>query len=264
MQRAKETGISGELKTSNIRVVDQAEVPRSPVSPNKSRIFCWGFWWSHRRVGLRSSWVARHQHQGPDEIKQFLGLSFSTCAGAWWQRTGRRAVAPSGRCGPSKLRRGVSRDPDQRHVLLCCRRPRSVVVTSTQRSRERRLSRQSAMSLAQTASASVDGRRHAEAAATRTLQDDPGSRLVEPPGRKARAMKASGDRASQPLVMPAGPNPPNPAELLGSARFRQLVKGVRDHFDWIVIDSPPVMAVTDASVIGHLATGSSSSSAASR
>src|SRR6185436_15915951 len=35
MQRAKETGISGELKTSNIRVVDAAETPRSPVLPNK-------------------------------------------------------------------------------------------------------------------------------------------------------------------------------------------------------------------------------------
>ena len=37
MQRAKETGISGELKTSNIRIVDPAEIPRSPIRPNKSR-----------------------------------------------------------------------------------------------------------------------------------------------------------------------------------------------------------------------------------
>src|SRR5262249_40172589 len=35
MQRTKETGISGELKTSNIRVVDPAEIPRRPISPNK-------------------------------------------------------------------------------------------------------------------------------------------------------------------------------------------------------------------------------------
>src|SRR5207247_9933363 len=34
MQRTKETGISGELKTSNIRVVDVAETPRRPVKPN--------------------------------------------------------------------------------------------------------------------------------------------------------------------------------------------------------------------------------------
>src|SRR6185436_1488211 len=35
MQRTKETGISGELKTSNIRIVDVAEVPQAPSSPNK-------------------------------------------------------------------------------------------------------------------------------------------------------------------------------------------------------------------------------------
>src|SRR5688572_32146898 len=33
LQRAKETGVSGELKTSNIRVVDAAEQPRKPISP---------------------------------------------------------------------------------------------------------------------------------------------------------------------------------------------------------------------------------------
>ena len=36
LQRAKETGVSSELKTSNIRVVDQAERPRAPVTPRKS------------------------------------------------------------------------------------------------------------------------------------------------------------------------------------------------------------------------------------
>ncbi len=35
MQRAKETGVAGELKTSNIRIVDSAEQPRAPVSPNR-------------------------------------------------------------------------------------------------------------------------------------------------------------------------------------------------------------------------------------
>jgi capsular exopolysaccharide synthesis family protein len=56
-------------------------------------------------------------------------------------------------------------------------------------------------------------------------------------------------------LMPAGPNPPNPAELLGSTRFKDLLKTLGEHFDWLVIDSPPVMAVTDASVVAHWTTG---------
>ncbi|GIV61833.1 MAG: hypothetical protein KatS3mg044_0699 [Rhodothermaceae bacterium] len=47
-------------------------------------------------------------------------------------------------------------------------------------------------------------------------------------------------------VLPAGKTVPNPAELLGSRRMRELLHYVRDHFDYIVIDSPPVLRATDA------------------
>ena len=53
--------------------------------------------------------------------------------------------------------------------------------------------------------------------------------------------------------MPAGMVPPNPAELLGSKRFRELVANLGEHFDWIVIDTPPVMAVTDSCIVAHAA-----------
>ncbi len=56
-------------------------------------------------------------------------------------------------------------------------------------------------------------------------------------------------------VLPAGKIPPNPAELLGSKRFAELLNSLKDHFDLVVIDTPPVMAVTDAAVIGYRASG---------
>jgi capsular exopolysaccharide synthesis family protein len=56
-------------------------------------------------------------------------------------------------------------------------------------------------------------------------------------------------------VLAAGKHPPNPAELLGSRRFKDFIATLGTHFDWVVIDSPPVMAVTDASVLAHIATG---------
>jgi capsular exopolysaccharide synthesis family protein len=52
-------------------------------------------------------------------------------------------------------------------------------------------------------------------------------------------------------ILSAGRIPPNPAELLGANRFRELVSGISNHFDWIIFDCPPVMAVTDASLIAH-------------
>jgi protein-tyrosine kinase len=56
-------------------------------------------------------------------------------------------------------------------------------------------------------------------------------------------------------VMPAGLLPPNPAELLGSKRFKDFMASLGGHFDWVMIDTPPVMAVTDSSVVAHLVNG---------
>jgi len=46
-------------------------------------------------------------------------------------------------------------------------------------------------------------------------------------------------------LLPAGMIPPNPAELLGSKRCAEYFSTLSEHFDWVVIDSPPVLAVAD-------------------
>jgi tyrosine-protein kinase Etk/Wzc len=48
-----------------------------------------------------------------------------------------------------------------------------------------------------------------------------------------------------------GEYPPNPAELLASARFRELLEIMKPDYDLIIIDTPPILAVTDASVIAQ-------------
>ena len=47
-------------------------------------------------------------------------------------------------------------------------------------------------------------------------------------------------------VLPAGPQPPNPAELLGSNLLRDYLTRWRKQYDFIVVDTPPVLSVTDA------------------
>lgn len=56
-------------------------------------------------------------------------------------------------------------------------------------------------------------------------------------------------------VVPAGPIPSNPLELLSSRKFRELLAMLRDRCDMVIIDSPPVQLVSDALVIGSQATG---------
>ena len=56
-------------------------------------------------------------------------------------------------------------------------------------------------------------------------------------------------------LMPSGSASRNPADLLGSERFSKLIDRLRSRFDWVVLDSPPVLAVTDACLIAHVASG---------
>jgi len=54
-------------------------------------------------------------------------------------------------------------------------------------------------------------------------------------------------------LLTAGTVPPNPQELLASQRFVDLINGLRDRYDYIVIDSPPVLAVSDSVLLSTLA-----------
>ncbi len=54
-------------------------------------------------------------------------------------------------------------------------------------------------------------------------------------------------------MLPAGPIPPNPAELLNSNRVRDMFSQLREQFDLVLIDSPPVLPVTDAAILSQSA-----------
>jgi len=56
-------------------------------------------------------------------------------------------------------------------------------------------------------------------------------------------------------LLPAGPIAPMPAELLGSLQMQRLVEGLRANYDFILIDTPPVLTVTDAAVLVSISDG---------
>ena len=55
----------------------------------------------------------------------------------------------------------------------------------------------------------------------------------------------------QPDILPAGPLPPNPSELLASEQFRDLLETLSGIYDYIIIDTPPVNPVSDALTFGQ-------------
>ncbi len=56
-------------------------------------------------------------------------------------------------------------------------------------------------------------------------------------------------------ILPSGEIPPNPSELLGSRRMEKVLVTLKEHFDFIIIDLPPVNIVSDAMSIADLITG---------
>ena len=57
------------------------------------------------------------------------------------------------------------------------------------------------------------------------------------------------------FILPAGDIPPNPSELLGSRKMERLLNVLKEKFDYIVVDLPPVNLVSDALAISHLTSG---------
>jgi capsular exopolysaccharide synthesis family protein len=51
------------------------------------------------------------------------------------------------------------------------------------------------------------------------------------------------------LLLPSGPLPPNPSELLGSRRMQEIIAGLSERADIVLFDAPPIVAVTDAAVL---------------
>ncbi len=54
-------------------------------------------------------------------------------------------------------------------------------------------------------------------------------------------------------LVPTGTMPPNPAELLMHDRFQELMHVLEERYDDVIIDSPPILAVTDSTIIGQVA-----------
>jgi succinoglycan biosynthesis transport protein ExoP len=78
------------------------------------------------------------------------------------------------------------------------------------------------------------------------------SALLSGNGARSCIQSSSFDNLS---VLTSGPLPPNPSELLSSPRMRDLVEALRREADAVILDSPPALVVTDATLLAALADG---------
>jgi polysaccharide biosynthesis transport protein len=258
LQRAKETGVSGELRTSNVRIVDQAEPAVDPVSPRRLLDILLGLF-GGAFLGVALAFFFEYldnRVKTPEEIEQALGLpSLGLIPVTTTSGKANPLISDSAPPSFSEAFRAL-----RTNILFSAADggPRSIVVTSTGPSEGKTMvAGNVAIGLAQTGQRvlliDADMRRP-RAHELFGQSVEPGlSNLLVGAAKPSEVVRPSG--VENLWIMPAGKTPPNPAELLGSRRFADLASSLGAHFDCVIIDTPPVLAVTDAAVVAHRATG---------
>jgi capsular exopolysaccharide synthesis family protein len=283
LQKLKEAGISAGLRSSNIRVVDPALVPQSPSQPqprrNISLAILVGLVGGIGLALLRE--YLDNTVKNPDDIENLARLPSLAVVPAFANPNSntRRSRLPKLLKGPSSLAREgrvelVSHLQPQSQISEAFRalrtslllsqadRPPQVILMTSALPREGKTT--AAVNLAVTLAQLGD----------KTLLVDgdlrkPGvSRALHLTGSKHAGLSSylagvsTLDLITVPhavisnlAVIPTGPVPPNPADLLSSHRLTEMVLELRRRYKFVVIDSPPIMAATDAVILSVLADG---------
>jgi capsular exopolysaccharide synthesis family protein len=260
LQRTKETGISSELRATNVRVVDPAEVPRGPISPNVQRDIMVSLAASLAlAVGLAFFFERiDNRIRTPQEMKAQLGIPF----------LGMVPAVPADKNGSENplLNNGVAPNfveafkTVRTNVLFSSSEEglKTLVITSAGPGEGKSIvAANLALALAQAGQRVllVDGdMRRPRVHEIYTCPQEPGlSNVLTGNAKLSEALRKS--TVPGLWLLSAGLIPPNPAELLGSRRYLDLIASLDDHFDWAIIDTPPVLAVADSSIAANEASG---------
>jgi succinoglycan biosynthesis transport protein ExoP len=258
MQRTKETGISGELKTSNIRVIDAAETPRSPATPNAPiNLFLALF--GGTTLALVLTFFLEYldnRIKTPEEVKIHLGLSFIGMVPALFDKNLHDPLMSN--TVPANFAEAFRAIRSNVLFSSADEGSKVLVVTSSAPGEGKTLvATNLAVALAQANQrvliVDADMRKPRVHNVFQHAQQPGLSNVIVGNAKASEAVRNT--KVHGLWAMPSGVLPPNPSELLGSKRFKEFVGTLGQHFDWVIIDSPPVMAVTDSSVVAHVATG---------
>jgi polysaccharide biosynthesis transport protein len=284
LQKLKEAGITAGLRSSNIRVVDPALTPSFPARPNKTRnlmLACLvgligGIGLAFFREYLDNT------VKSPDDIEMLTGLPSLAVVPSMTALEGRAGEAPM-LPGETALARAAG--GEIRVEMMSHQQPRSPISEAYRAMRTSLLLSQpehppqvilltSALPREGKTTASVNLAVTLAQLGDRTILVDadlrkPGVlRALNFPSVPERGLSsclagvATLAEASIPhpliknlTVLPTGPLPPNPADLFSSNRMKELVEELRREYKFVVIDTSPIMAATDAVILSSLADG---------
>jgi capsular exopolysaccharide synthesis family protein len=285
IERSKETDLTHALRINNVRVVDRPLLPQLPVTPNVPLNIAGGVA-AGLALGLLAA-IGKEQLdrtlKAPDEVERELGavllgvLPAAPIAATVPGKGGRRATREA-------RRRANAAEPsdDVPIELTVHHRPTSGLTEAARAIRTNIvfMSPDNPHKTLLITSAVPSEGKTTVACAIATTMAQAGQRvvLVDCDLRRPRlhsvfrrrnnfgVTSALLDRGVQDDIVfetevpnlwlaPTGPLPPNPAELLHSDAFRGVLNRLKERFDRVIIDSPPIIAVTDATVLSTVVDG---------
>ncbi|MCZ4060731.1 tyrosine-protein kinase Wzc [Pantoea sp. LMR881] len=273
LNRQQELGISKASTVGDVRIIDNAETANSPVAPKKMLIIAasllFGLFVSVGLVLLKA--LLHHGIENPDQLEE-LGMNVyaSVPLSEWQRKKDTEALA----------RRGQKLKSDPHDTLLALGNPTDLSIEAI---RSLRTSLHFAMMEAKNNILMITGAspgigKTFICANLATLVSKAGQRVLFIDGDMRRGYThellgaenksglsnvLSGKTEFSPALiqkgvygfdfLPRGQVPPNPSELLMHRRMGELLDWASKNYDLVLIDTPPILAVTDASIIGKLA-----------
>ncbi len=271
LKRLKETSVTSMLKNNNVRILDAAVMPKLPVKPHKMVILFAAF-----LLGLILSLGSAISLElldttlkNPEEIEKEIGLTMlgivptvkteesgeiKFAADQYALANPRSSFAESVRSIRTNLifmAKGQTRLKGRENVRL-------LITSPSPKEGKTTIATNLAIALSSAGQKVLvidsDMRRPRLSSAFSIPRPDVGlSSLIVGEGTLEEAIIHSEHLNLD--ILPCGPIPPNPAELLGSKSFEDLLDELSLRYNTLIFDSPPVIAVTDAKVISHLMDG---------
>lgn len=280
LERMKDADLARMLNVNNVRVVDNATEPRSPVRPRVRLDSAIGLALG-LLFGIALSWLRDQLDNSiktPDDVEEWLGVTFlgllpesdrasggSPYGKGLRSKRRRRPAAAEGGKLPAELivheapLSGVAeaaRSVRTNLMFMNPDRPCRTLLVSSAAPAEGKTTVACSIAIAfaqggqRVCIVDCDLRRprlhrifHEQGRAGLT------NFLVGEATIEEVALSTSIENLS---VVCAGPLPPNPADMLHSERFRTFLRELGERFDRVVIDSPPLVAVTDSAIISRL------------
>lgn len=241
--KVQELSVSGSLLSNNIRLVDPAIPPHSPMSPNRKVNILFGF-----LFGLVSSigtiatiQIFDTRIKSTEDVEQGLGLNLL-------------AMVPK------------IETESQRATVEAYQTLRTAMIYASQNKQQNLILVTSALPKEGKSTVVINLGNVLASGGDRVLLIDCDlrkptlHRKFKPESQVKGLTHYMADKEAKvedfivPVavnlwIMYSGPIPPNPPELFSMKRFKEMLRRMKEEFDWVIVDSPPALSLTDAQIL---------------